>query len=718
MPAGALPSGVVTGDFNGDGKLDWAVANGGDNTVYVYLGNGDGTGNPPVIIPLVGQSPVGIAAADLNGDGKVDLAVVESDSSTVGILYGNGDGTFQPEVEIPVANAQPLGIATAALTNDGRPDLIIGLSGSGSVTNLDFEVLLNEGGGEFSSPIYAPPLISDGSDEGFGISVGDINGDGVPDLVVTGADAFSTTVKTYFGKGDGSFTAGSFVWGGNPGTGNDVTAAVAADVNGDHCLDITAAETLGIAVVFYNDCEGHFPSAPSVTYGVADGAVSLAVVDVNGDGFPDILTGSFPNPNAGTGYGSSPGNSLTVRLNDGTGKFGPARVYVGAPGMFGLSVADLQNNGHPDIITANQDANSTTVYLNDGLGSYGEPGGGYDGYIEGMPTSPVNAPATGYVAVDVNGDGKPDLVLVENVEGGAYDNTEPLTVLLNEGNGQFSLPVRSVINATGNVLDFVLADFRNIGRPDFLALTLDQISGPTPQIVYAQNIGAGQFGSPVTIPFPYDYLYAFGTLAVGDFNNDGKLDFAVCTPEGSTSASTRASDTLIVYLGKGNGTFSAAPFQLSFGNGDACLAMFVGNSTGNGKADIFMWLGSDGGTGEGLYEARGNGDGTFAAPTEVLSTVSTMAMVDLNHDGILDVVHIESSPPNGFPGTNPAQINIYLGQPNGTFSNPVSYMPYAGRFAVDVGSSQADNVSQTFGPYIADFNGDGNLDIRNSSTPR
>ena len=363
MPAGALPSGVVTGDFNGDGKLDWAVATGGDNTVYVYLGNGDGTGNPPVIIPLVGQSPVGIAAADLNGDGKVDLAVVESDSSTVGILYGNGDGTFQPEVEIPVANAQPLGIATAALTNDGRPDLIIGLSGSGSVTNLDFEVLLNEGGGEFSSPIYAPPLISDGSDEGFGISVGDINGDGVPDLVVTGADAFSTTVKTYFGKGDGSFTAGSLVWGGNPGTGNDVTAAVAADVNGDHCLDITAAETLGIAVVFYNDCEGHFPSAPSVTYGVADGAVSLAVVDVNGDGFPDILTGSFPNPNAGTGYGSSPGNSLTVRLNDGTGKFGPARVYVGAPGMFGLSVADLQNNGHPDIITANQDANSTTAYL-------------------------------------------------------------------------------------------------------------------------------------------------------------------------------------------------------------------------------------------------------------------------------------------------------------------------------------------------------------------
>jgi len=91
LPAGALPTGIVTGDFNGDGKLDWVVANGGDNTLYVYLGNGDGTSRPPAIIALAGQSPVGIAAGDLNGDGKLDLAVVEADSNTVGVLFGNGD---------------------------------------------------------------------------------------------------------------------------------------------------------------------------------------------------------------------------------------------------------------------------------------------------------------------------------------------------------------------------------------------------------------------------------------------------------------------------------------------------------------------------------------------------------------------------------------------------------------------------------------------------
>lgn len=705
LPTGALPTGVAVGDFNGDGKLDWAVANGGDDSLCIYLGNGDGTSQPGTIIDLYGQSPVGIAAGDLNGDGKVDLAVVESDSDTVGILFGNGDGTFQPEIEMPVFYANPLGIAIADLNNDGKPDLIVGLQGGGPITNLDFEVLLNEGGGNFSAPIYAPPLISDGADEGFGFSVGDINGDGIPDLLVTGADAFSTTVKTYFGKGDGSFTAGSLVWSGNPGTGSDVGAAVLADVNGDHCLDMTDAMDSGVVVVFYNDCHGNFPAAPSVTYGVADGAVSLAVADVNGDGFPDIITGSIPNPNQGGGYGYSPGNSLTVRFNNGTGNFGPARVYVGDPGMVALALADLKGDGHPDVVTANELTNTTTVYGNDGSGDYGEPAGGYDGFIEGIPTSPVNAPVTGYAMADVDGDGKPDLVLVEHTELGSYDNTEPLTVLLNQGNGQFSLPIRSVVNATGAVLDFVMADFRKVGRPDFLALTIDQSSGPSPQLIYAQNIGGGQFGLPVTISLPYSYLYAFGTLAVGDFNNDGKLDFAVCAPQGSTEASSPVSDALTVYLGNGDGTFSASPFQLSFANGADCQAMFVGDANGDSKPDLFMWLGTNEGSGGlGLYEALGQGNGTFAPPTEVFSSLSKMTMADLNHDGRLDIVDIE-------PGASTAQVNIYLGQANGTFSGPVTYSPYTGMFAVSPGSGEPDNLIQSFGPYVGDFNGDGNLDV-------
>ena len=101
LPAGWLPSAVVAGDFNGDGKLDWIVAAGGDNCLFLYFGNGDGTSQLPVMLPLTGKSPVALATADLNGDGKLDLVVVEADTQTIGILFGKGDGTFGAEIELP-----------------------------------------------------------------------------------------------------------------------------------------------------------------------------------------------------------------------------------------------------------------------------------------------------------------------------------------------------------------------------------------------------------------------------------------------------------------------------------------------------------------------------------------------------------------------------------------------------------------------------------------
>jgi hypothetical protein len=703
LPAGALPSDVVTGDFNGDGKLDWAVANAGDNTLTIYLGNGDDTSQLPIIVPLLGQSPVAIAAGDLNADGKIDLVVVETDSNTVGILFGNGDGTFQQEIEIPIVNAQPMGIAIADLNKDGHPDLIIGIRASiTGPTFSDFEVMLGEGSGNFGAPIISPPFMTDGLNQASAFSVADMNGDGILDLLVTGADAFSSTTKTYFGKGDGSFTAGALVWRSNPEFGNNIGVAILADLNGDGCPDVALPIDLGWVNTFINDCKGNFPSTPD-TYGMPDTAFGLAVADINGDGHPDLITGAI-SFNVGL-FGSIAGDGLSVRLNDGTGKFGPARVYRGEAGMVALVAADLKGDGHPSIISVNQDTNSVTVFANDGAGGFGLGVGGYDGFLEGVATSPTNAPASADVVADVDGDGKPDLVLMERSMLGSFNNMGTVAVMLNQGSGKFGAPIRSpMVSENAIVLDFVLADFRKTGQLDFVAFVFAQTDTGGPALLYAQNIGNGQFGAPVTLPLPSAVVDAFGTVAVGDFNNDGKLDIAVATPVDDTS------DELLVYLGNGDGTFKS-PSQTMFASGAEAQAIFVGDANSDGKQDIFVWLTANGGIGTGLYEFLGNGDGTLQAGKKVLSTVSQMTMADLNHDGLLDIIDIESDGSNGVPGGLPPTISIFLGKPNGDFSAPTTYTPYSGDLFWATGVGLSDNISKLFAPYLGDFDGDGNLDF-------
>src|SRR6516162_5915217 len=92
-PVGVTPVAVVTGDFNGDGKLDIAVANTDSNTVSILLGKGDGTFQPALNI-ATGYRPQSLAVGDLNGDGKLDI--VTANANDVSVLLGNGDGTFQP----------------------------------------------------------------------------------------------------------------------------------------------------------------------------------------------------------------------------------------------------------------------------------------------------------------------------------------------------------------------------------------------------------------------------------------------------------------------------------------------------------------------------------------------------------------------------------------------------------------------------------------------
>jgi len=181
---GNSPVYAVTGDFNGDGKTDLAVANQNDATVSILLGNGSGGFTQATGSPIsVGYGPTSIAVGDLNGDGKLDLAVADSGSTSVAILLGNNDGTFAAPTSSWIALSNPpQSIVIGDFNGDGNADLAAALNGyPGSVA-----ILLGGGQGTFTQPGNSPVAAGNGT---YSLAVADFNGDGVADLAVTNTEA-------------------------------------------------------------------------------------------------------------------------------------------------------------------------------------------------------------------------------------------------------------------------------------------------------------------------------------------------------------------------------------------------------------------------------------------------------------------------------------------------------------------------------------------------
>jgi uncharacterized protein (TIGR03437 family) len=198
FPVGNYPCSVAVGDFNGDGLQDLAVVNKGDGTVSVLLGSTDQSfvaapGPPVVVNPQTNpgapaSSPISITAADFNQDGNLDLAVADEGQNSVAILLGNGMGGFAAApgtVPIPLGS-EPFYIKEANFNDDTYPDLAVVNSGANSVT-----VLLGNGTGGFTPAAGSP--FAGGSGSTF-LAVQDFNGDGKPDLAVANQSSNTVTV--------------------------------------------------------------------------------------------------------------------------------------------------------------------------------------------------------------------------------------------------------------------------------------------------------------------------------------------------------------------------------------------------------------------------------------------------------------------------------------------------------------------------------------------
>lgn len=227
MPGGSRPSPNEGADFNGDGIMDFAIGNTANDTVSVFLGNGQG-GFLPVRNYQAASAVRGVAIFDFNGDGKMDIATANRSGNNVSLLRGNGDGTFAPRVTIEANVSQETAIAAADANGDGILDLFVA-----GFNSSELSVLLGNGNGGFT----LSNKVNTGS-RPWMIAAGDLNGDGNVDVV--SANSSSNNASVIFGNGRGGLSpATNYVVGSFP------LAIDLGDIDGDGDLDMVVSSFSG-----------------------------------------------------------------------------------------------------------------------------------------------------------------------------------------------------------------------------------------------------------------------------------------------------------------------------------------------------------------------------------------------------------------------------------------------------------------------------------------
>ena len=326
------PEAVISGDFNGDGRPDLAVANSGNNTVSIFLSNGDGTFSN-ALTAAAGSAPDALAVGDFNGDGKLDLAVANQDDSTISIFTGNGDGTLTLKSTVAGSTTEPVSLGVADFNNDGKPDLVV-------VSQVDeaLEVFLGNGDGTFQETSVLPNA---GSGP-VSVAIGDFNGDGKLDLAE--ANNGGNTVGILTGNGDGTFNAFST----QPATGLGPQGILAADFNGDGKLDLAVTNrTDGTISILLGNGDSTFRAQS--TFATAAGPVALTAGDYNGDGKLDLVVAG------------QTASSISILLGKGDGTFQPHIDMATDAGPTGLTSGDFNGDGRLDVAVAAQTAGVLSI---------------------------------------------------------------------------------------------------------------------------------------------------------------------------------------------------------------------------------------------------------------------------------------------------------------------------------------------------------------------
>ena len=695
---GNSPSAVAVGDFNGDGLQDLTVANYGDGSVTILLGNGSGGFTEAPGSPFgLGNGPYSVVAGDFNGDGIQDLATANSLSNNVTVLLGNGAGGFTAAPGSPfAAGAQPEAVVAGDFNLDGLQDLATANRG-GNVT-----VLLGNGAGGFTAAAGSPFAVGTHADS---VAVGDFNGDSIPDLATANLGTGNVTVL--LGNGSGGFAQAA----GSPfAAGAQAGYAVVADFNRDGIPDLAVANFGSNNVTVLLGALSPTTSVLSTTSPLtinpgASVPLTLVVTDTGTAFNPLTGTATFKDgatvlgtatqstsPYAFTASGLAPGNhSLTASYSGGSGSAASSSngILITVLSTQTIAFGPLSNKtlgSGPVALTATASSGLAVTYASNSIS------------VCTVSGTTVTLLATGACSITASQAGN-----------GTYAAATPVIQTFTITSGTQTITFDAIPNQILGGSPFPVAAQASSLLPVVLTSTTPSVCRNADDLVMLLSAGtcsirATQAGNgnvsaatPVTRSFAVRNANPAGTLtqaagspitavsiaqsvAVGDFNGDGIPDLAVPAVNGNN---------VTVLLGNGSGGFTVAPGS-PFAVGSAPYSVAVGDFNGDGYQDLVT--ANVGGS--NVTVLLGNGSGGFTqatgSPIAVANGAAFVVVGDFNGDGIQDIATSNGT----------SNVTVLLGNGSGGFT-PAAGSPFAAASGVMV---------------VADFNGDGFEDLATINT--
>lgn len=683
---GTIPE-VATVQLDGTVNL---VTNDGKGNLTLSSSNTSANATNPEVTYVV--------AVDLNGDGYPDLVASDVNNNAMIIWLNKQNGTFGNATSIvltPTSGAffdNGGAFNVADVNGDGVPDIVAienNYSGFGSstVTTFTEQTLIGNGDGTFQTATEEDTNISGEAflDGGSSLQIADVNGDSKADLVmqIDYVGVQEQIISVSLGNNDGTFAPITFNGPTVQGVSFSPSTMQLVQLVKGGALDAVFDIQDGNIYVCLGNGDGTFQKAIIALTGVPD-ARMIQTADVNGDGFPDLITFR---------------EQLTsVFLGNGDGTFNgvPTGTYAaGADGWQEPVPADFNGDGLIDYVYVDALYGKVTLYINKGAGVFA-----------GAPAiSPSNnTDSAENIAVvsngDFNDDGITDVAAYDFTNASNNGGYADIDIGLGSTAGTFQF-VTAIPGATAESMGIqyvepVTGDFNNDHNADL-------ILGTANGLLIALSNGNGTVQTPIAVALPNAPQCPFSYMDVGDVNNDGNMDIvAAYAGDSSCGSSGSIAAGYYVFLGNGKGQFTGSytaygtqlyEAKLADWNGDGILDLglidqyFDDSDSSN---DVFA-----------VYIIPGIGDGTFNVNYGVQPSygfvVSDIVVGDYNQDGYQDLTLLTEGEPDqygGIDGTT-AGAQLYPGHNNFTFGDPTTV---------------AQQTYALMGRY-ADFNADGLPDL-------